>query len=373
MAPINPPTYLQAGTYSARLDRLSQAGLLMPAHGSGALAIRSGVRPTPSNTGLQVTQRSTPAMFVTVGAGVGYVQAQSATGGVYIVNNDASYDVAIAAAHATLGRRDLIVARIYDAEVSGATNEWRLEAVTGTPAGSPVTPATPAGAVALASVLVSAGATTITNAAITDLRVYTTALGGTIPVLSSAMPANPYEGMAAYQTDLNRPVWFDGSAWKGWVDAGYQTAADVAAALDVYAPAYAHDEGNTRTISTVGSFVAYTGAPSVSVVVPASGNVLVTWGFTGYNSASDQASVRLGVNVTGTNSSTPTLGNSACVSGNLDNAGGANAPIRSASRTKLYTGLTPGSTTFTLQARISSGAPATHAISDSYLLAQPVQ
>jgi hypothetical protein len=239
VAPINPPAYLQAGTYSARLDRLAQASLLAPAHGVGALAIRGGVRPTPSNTGLQVTQRSTPAMFVTIGAGMAYVPPQSATGGAYIVENDASHDVAIAASHASLARRDLVVARVYDSEVSGVLNEWRLEVVTGTPSGSPTLPATPSGALALAQVQVAAASSTVLNAAITDLRVYTTALGGTIPALSSAMPANPYEGMAAYQTDLNRPAWHNGASWHSWTDEGYITQAGLdALTWSTYTPAW---------------------------------------------------------------------------------------------------------------------------------------
>lgn len=249
MAPINPPTYQQASTYSARMDRLAIAGLMAPNPAVGALAPRGGVRPTPSNTGLQVTQRSTPAMFVTIAAGTGYVPAQSATGGVYEVHNDAAYDVAITAAHASLARKDLIVARVNDAEYSGVVNNWTLEAITGTPAGSPTLPATPAGAIALAQVQVNAAATTITNGVITDLRAYTTALGGTIPALSTALPASPYEGMAVYQTDTNYPRWFNGTSWHSWTDEGYQTAANVSSTLDsiawqTYTPIWAASTAN---------------------------------------------------------------------------------------------------------------------------------
>lgn len=227
MATLNPPIYLQAGTYPARYDRLAQATLLTPAPAVGPLAARAGVRPG----GLIVTQRLTPAMFVSIAAGSAVVQSASATGGAYVAHNDASVDVAIAAAHATLARKDLIVARIYDAEVSGSANEWKLESITGTPAGSPAVPATPNGALALAQVSVAAAATTVVNANITDMRVYTSSLGGMPPALSTAMPASPYKGQGAYQTDLSRPVWHDGSSWKGWSDEGYQTAANVTATL----------------------------------------------------------------------------------------------------------------------------------------------
>uniref|UniRef100_UPI003F493587 hypothetical protein n=1 Tax=Nonomuraea sp. CA-251285 TaxID=3240002 RepID=UPI003F493587 len=227
MATLNPPIWLQAGTYPARYDRLAVATLNTPAPAVGALAARAGVRPG----GLTVTQRATPAMFVTVAAGSAIVQSSSATGGAYICHNDASVDVAIATAHATLGRRDLIIARVYDAEVSGSANEWRVESVTGTPAGSPTVPATPSGAIALASVQVNAAATTITNANITDVRAYASTLGGIPPATSGAMPASPYEGQGAYQTDLDKPVWWNGSAWRSWTDEGYQTQAAVASYL----------------------------------------------------------------------------------------------------------------------------------------------
>ncbi|MEW9530753.1 hypothetical protein [Microbispora sp. NPDC049125] len=225
MAPLNPPTWLQAGTYPARYDRLAAGSMLPPLQGTGPLAVRSGVKPSAGGVGLQVTQRSTPAMYVTVNAGAAFIQSPSATGGTYLVHNDAAYDIAITAAHATLGRRDLIVARIFDAEITGVTNQWTLEVVTGTPAGSPVVPATPSGALPLASILVSAGATSITNAAITDQRVYTVALGGAIPAPATALPANPYTGMAAYDLTNLLPKWYSGSAWRSWQDEGYVTPA----------------------------------------------------------------------------------------------------------------------------------------------------
>jgi hypothetical protein len=231
VAPINPPAYLQAGTYSARLDRLSQSGLLTPNHAAGPLAMRGGVRPTPSNTGLQVTQRASPAMFVSVAAGVGYVPTQSAVGGCYVVNNDGTYDVAIAASHASLARRDLICARVYDAEYSGASNIWGLEAITGTPAGSPVLPAAPSGSIALAQVQVNASSSTVTNAAITDLRAYTTALGGVIPAPTTARPSQPYKGMAIYDTTANKPFWYNGSSWHSYSDEDYLTTSDLASYL----------------------------------------------------------------------------------------------------------------------------------------------
>jgi len=230
MAPVNPPAFLQAGTYSARMDRLATSALLTPDPGAGGVAVRGGVRPAPTN-GMQVTQRATPGMYVTVSPGVAYVPAMSATGGCYVVVNDAPYDVAIASAHATLSRHDLIVARVYDSEYSGASNNWDLEAVTGTPAGSPVDPPVPSGAIPLARVLVAPNATQILNVNITDIRNWQVAVGGTVPCTSTARPANPWTGMPIYEMNTGVPRWWNGSQWTTWRDEGYLTTSQLAAYL----------------------------------------------------------------------------------------------------------------------------------------------
>ncbi len=136
---------------------------------------------------------------------------------------------------------------------------------------------------------------------------------------------------------------------------------------------YANDEGNSRTISTTGSFVDYTGQPTAVVVVPDSGKVRCSFGFTGYNNNSAASTLRVAPILSGANTAAPTVANSACACG--DNIGAGTDPIaapRSAVRTKVYTDLTPGTTTFKLQARITSGTASTHSIQDSWLLVEPL-
>lgn len=221
MAPLNPPAWQQAGTYPARLDRLTMAGLLAPHNSAGPLVARSGVKPSPSNSGMQVLQRATPDKFVTVGAGTCFVAATSAIGGSYECVNDAAYDVQIADAHATLNRRDLVVARVYDAlDDVGSTNLWAIEPVQGTPAASPARPATPNACVVLAEVLVPGGSSSVVNANVTDMRTYVTALGGVLPVGASDVPASPYSGMPIYRRDLSRAQLYDGSSWRDVFDSG---------------------------------------------------------------------------------------------------------------------------------------------------------
>lgn len=216
MAPVTPPAWLQAGSYSAQADRQALAGLLTPEPVSSPIAARPGVKPSYLGNGLKVTQRATPNMGVTVAGGTCYVSASSIIGGVYECQNDGNFDVTITAAHASLARRDLIVARVYDAvDDVGTENDVKIEAVAGTPASSPVRPATPGQAIALAEVLVPAASTSVVNANITDLRNRTVALGGILPVTGdTAVPAQPYPGQTIFRTDHNALILFDGAVWQ---------------------------------------------------------------------------------------------------------------------------------------------------------------
>lgn len=125
------------------------------------------------STDLAVSQNGTPNMGVSVAAGTAFVKGTSATfQGLYHVFNDAAKSITLAAADATNPRIDLIVARIRDAAyVAGSSNTWTLEAVTGAAIGAtPFEPPLPVSSLLLATVNVPAGATSITNANITDRR-----------------------------------------------------------------------------------------------------------------------------------------------------------------------------------------------------------
>jgi hypothetical protein len=217
MAPVSPPSYLQAGSYDAVRDRQVLSALMTPAADVGATAGRAGVKPFSTHIQLKVGQRATPDMWVTVQSGTAYIQTTSTTGGTYICRNDASYDVQIAAAHATLPRKDLIVARVYDSiDGGGASDEFTIERIAGTPASTPARPATPSQSIALAEVHVAAGDTSITDADITDLRARTVALGGILPVGSSGeVPASPYAAQAIWRADLAPAELriYNGTAW----------------------------------------------------------------------------------------------------------------------------------------------------------------
>lgn len=131
---------------------------------------------------------------------------------------DATKTLAIAAGHATLVRVDTVAVVVKENafDGSGATTAT-LQIVQGTPgAGAPAMPTS--ACIPLRDINVPAGASAgsggLTSGALgTDRRVYTTALGGTLPCTSTTRPASPYAGMRIFETDTKREYVYDGTAW----------------------------------------------------------------------------------------------------------------------------------------------------------------
>jgi hypothetical protein len=157
-----PPSWLQNGSHPAENDRLT----------TQALWATTGI--IKSNS-LLVHENTPPGLSVVVDSGwaaiVGTVQANMGT---YVTYNDASVVLSLNTANPTNPRIDLICATVNDAYYTGSLNNVVIQAVAGTPAGSPVAPSLPANSITLATVAVGAGATAITNANITDTRVLVT-------------------------------------------------------------------------------------------------------------------------------------------------------------------------------------------------------
>lgn len=113
-------------------------------------ALVAGLGKTGVLTGCAVAAQGTPNMTVSVSSGQVQVGGSpaSVTGG----------NVTITAASGTLNRIDHVV----------SSSSGVLSAVTGTPAANPIAPAIPANSVILATIYVFAGATSVTNAMITN-------------------------------------------------------------------------------------------------------------------------------------------------------------------------------------------------------------
>ncbi len=208
MAEVNPPIFIQSGSHPAEDWRRAMSAMF----GHRAGIVQSG--------DLAVTQQSTPNMSVQVATGMLVLTGTENTyQGVYVCENRGAETVTIAAADPTNGRRDLIVARIRDAAYSGATNSFSIEAVTGTPAASPVDPTIPANSYVLARIAVNAGATSITNANITDGRAVwfgqygrAAGLGGIIACTDTTQPPHQ-SGRAIYESNTKRLSISDGTNW----------------------------------------------------------------------------------------------------------------------------------------------------------------
>jgi hypothetical protein len=161
MALRTPPSWLQAGSYTAENDRLTQQ----------AVFNTSGIIGTSS---LAVTQQVVASLTLNIASGwAAILGGNTTTQGVYVAYNDATATVTLAAADPTNPRIDRIVVTVSDATYSGSTNQVVFSVLTGTAAPSPVAPSTPTNSISLATVAVAAGVTTITNANITDTRTVT--------------------------------------------------------------------------------------------------------------------------------------------------------------------------------------------------------
>lgn len=210
MAEMNPPFVIDGEEHPGPIFRAALAGLVTnPAGGVDRLS------------SLEVTALDTPAMRVEVSAGTIFVPGTITASEqlLYACRNDGTVELVVPAADPTNPRIDLVVARVYDSNYAGASNEWALEIVAGTPAGSPSAPVTPENSIVLAELDVAANETTITSGEITDRRISSTtgtAGGGVIVCTSSTRPSAPWLGLEIYETDTRRHLTYLGASL-GWV------------------------------------------------------------------------------------------------------------------------------------------------------------
>lgn len=206
MSIINPPAWLQAGSYDARTDR-TMVGNMIKSPG------------VVSPTDIAITQSVTPGMSVVASSGGGYVTrpGNDLLFGVYAVRNDGNYTKTITASHATLTRIDLIVLRVYDAQYAGASNLADIEVIPGTPAGSPVAPTMPDAAIELARVTVAGGATSIVNANISTAnrqyaRLQNKLTSGLEVASAPQSTLTAYQGQQVFVPGSGMQL-FDGTNW----------------------------------------------------------------------------------------------------------------------------------------------------------------
>lgn len=363
MALINPPAWMQAGSYAARTDRLVISGLLgypgFLADEATPLRIRQGVKPSYTNQQLKARAAATPNMTVIVSAGFCVIDNHDSGGvGTYVCANDADVTLTIApAGGAGQFRKDAVVASVYDAETAGTFNEWRLEVIQGTyaaSAGAAVRPSVPPNAQLIADVAVNASVTSISAANIADTRQFTTGLGGILEVASNNAPNRMHPGQVQYLTDTD--VFEVG-----------QLAGTKRQIREVIRPSTSDQIGMPASFGTTGVFVDFTSGqwPPVTVTVPPSGSVKVT----------------IGAAVANTNTSTSTAWAAWRASGASSMAASEKNSVTTvgartyASRSYQLNGLTPGTAlTITPQWNVSSAGTVgtVTRVSDGQLIVEPV-
>lgn len=360
MAAINPPPWMQGGTYPARSDRLVITSLLsypgFAVDEATPMRIRQGVKPSYQNAQMKVRAAATPNMTVIVSAGFAFVD-QHDTGGVgtYLCVNDADLTLTVQpAGGAGQYRKDAVVASVYDQEYAGGVSEWRLEIIQGAyaaSAGAAVRPALPNNAQLLAELAIGPSQTSVSAANITDFRQYAVAAGGIIPVSSNNAPNRLHPGQALYLTDTDV------------VEVG-QLAGTKRQLREYVRPSSSLQAANPpfNVVATYTDFLSASWAP-VTVTVPPSGMVRVSISANTENTNTSTSTCHVTWRASGATTITASAFNS------LTAAGGRLA----ATRTRLITGLTPGaSLTITPQWNISSGSSSTATISGGTLEVTPI-
>jgi hypothetical protein len=181
MAIHTPPSWLQNGSHPAENDRLT----------TQALWATTGII---NSTSLQTVANSPVGMSVIVKAGwVAIVGTTQPAMGTYVAYNDGDVGLTITTANATNPRIDLVCVTVNDSYYSGSEDNVVIQVIAGTPAGSPVVPATPANSIALAEVYVGASVLSISNSNITDKRVLVTT---NIPEIGDISAVNAGTGLS---------------------------------------------------------------------------------------------------------------------------------------------------------------------------------
>jgi hypothetical protein len=200
-----PPSWLQNGSHPAENDRLT----------TQAFFSTTGI---VGSTSLAVAQNGTPNMSVNVASGWAAIVGTTQTNmGTYIAYNDATVNAAITTSNASNPRIDLVCITVSDAFYTGTLNQVAINVVAGTPAASPVAPATPANSIVLAQVAVAAGTSSIVTANITDARVtagsnFVTPSGSatlTNKILASDSFTGPLENSTVSATAATGTINFD--------------------------------------------------------------------------------------------------------------------------------------------------------------------
>ncbi|MYT04837.1 MULTISPECIES: hypothetical protein [Streptomyces] len=211
--------WLSGSVVDAEDARLATGVLASAAADPGnPIAARTGIRPGPGSPG-NVEATATPSRNVTVRPFQGVIQGTRTTAaGAYLITlaQQKTLDVLTAApAHSSYARIVLVVARQTDRQYGDESDGMLVQVVAGAPAVSPVAPTVTGDHLRLAQITVRANAGSVTQADIKDLRVFTVAAGGVLPLQShESLPADGYAGQRLHDLETGLDLVRTGTDWR---------------------------------------------------------------------------------------------------------------------------------------------------------------
>jgi hypothetical protein len=191
--------WMDGGTYNGVLGRTYDVAASW--FSSGAAQVFGGV--IPSGGALQVTAGSGLSVNVATGFCIVPSSSGSLYGG-YQFGLMSAGSLSIAAADATNPRVDLVCATVIDD--GNSSSSTLIQVIEGIPAASPAAPSLPPSSIPLAYVTVPANAASIVSGDISDKRVFTTGVGGIMPVPSLTSIPSGYTGMYLHDRTTGRLV-----------------------------------------------------------------------------------------------------------------------------------------------------------------------
>jgi hypothetical protein len=211
MTVLTPPGYVQGGTYTAKLDRIYLATLGNTANLGATYSARQGF------FGGRVPVYANPSvMNVTIGAcGAIIANTFASASGDYLMANDATVQVTLAASSPTQNRIDVVGFQVKDNLFDSSGLNTAVPAVIqgSNSAGTPSSPALPSSFIPVVSAAVNAGATT---PVLTSLIRKTAADGGLVRIanVTERAEVTGYEGLQIYREDRDWVEVHDGTAWR---------------------------------------------------------------------------------------------------------------------------------------------------------------
>jgi hypothetical protein len=220
---LNPPGYVQSGSYTAALDRMNLVTLLHEPDAAASAAFGLGAR-----GGLVTRLPNADASYSIVGGtgwnivvgpfGMLVTNDFAANAGDYLVAKTGNDTVTLTASSPTQSRVDIIAVQVVDQFYSGSVTEGRLVVLQGTPSsGTPSAPAIPPSCEPIVECVVNAGST---SPVLVDRRKRAGVIGGILPINGNQFAdAGIYAGETQYYEALGTfRVWRGGStnAWRAF-------------------------------------------------------------------------------------------------------------------------------------------------------------